>query len=798
MSGANLAQHTQAAPAQPATVDATEDYAASLRAAALMTLKSKRRKVNVSQAEPIPPQRTFAAPPSIELDYGQEEPTGTSSIASSPVMAPAKPAAPPPPVDEPMDIDPSPAREEGEISDSEEAPPSPKAKIEPQSPTLVKAESATQIVPPKMNLSPAPPSPAALASVPNLELPHISAASALVDENHVRPGLALTQAQYDTAKDIVLDLLGWGVPPEYLVDCGLSREIVYYVFVELNLRLPSNLDTTGLPLPAPSLSSQLSHPSTSATRASLTHPSLPPKPRPDSTPTLHALSASAAPFVPTISDAASSSASDTPDSTLNDMEQQRRQELLARKAVLASRKAKRKAPASHSVNTTSTAHQPVASGNVPLKAVDDFLQSIEPAAFTVSDTPAATVASRFTQPASRPDAFSMEVDDVPGLTTAYDPTTEYTPLPRPPPGRPQPIKSALSPESTTSQSPAVPNSAVSTVSDRSFNPPSSAASIGGTPQNPGEIDDDMDAVPGLFRPRSLPDSEQPAPRRGTKRPVAADFVDMDSGPAQASVKGTNPDFFRANIRRKTAGFAGLTQRRCIIDLSDSEDEDSIPRFNGVYSRIESRGTKPSTPQVTVAPTPRTHSPAVAPSATPSALQKAEEEIRQLHEAIAQRRRKKKPVASSQPTPTSEMSTNGVSIKQEDDDSTGFGIRSFDPSRSTSSATPDPTANGRPNDSQDERSVLATLLPREPSQNGTVSLPASASSSNSTTPIGPHPLHMHVYLVLLDPLEPTPQLLEHPTTGDKGKCVYAVCDLSLSHPTRSDSRPNASPLGIWSN
>ena len=57
----------------------------------------------------------------------------------------------------------------------------------------------------------------------------------------------MNQEQYDTAKDIVLDLLGWGVPPEYLVDCGLSREIVFYVFLELNLRLPANLDVSGLP-----------------------------------------------------------------------------------------------------------------------------------------------------------------------------------------------------------------------------------------------------------------------------------------------------------------------------------------------------------------------------------------------------------------------------------------------------------------------------------------------------------------------------------------------------------------------
>jgi hypothetical protein len=62
----------------------------------------------------------------------------------------------------------------------------------------------------------------------------------------------VTQKQYDTAKDLILDILGYGVPPEYLIDCGHSREIIYYVFTELNLRLPSNLDTAGIsPYPPP-------------------------------------------------------------------------------------------------------------------------------------------------------------------------------------------------------------------------------------------------------------------------------------------------------------------------------------------------------------------------------------------------------------------------------------------------------------------------------------------------------------------------------------------------------------------
>lgn len=92
----------------------------------------------------------------------------------------------------------------------------------------------------------------------------------LIDEDHVRPGLTssyllthhtllsdklttgyiVNQEEYAAAKDAVLDLLGWGVPSEYLVDCCISRELLYYVFTELNLCLPSNLDiTAAIPYP---------------------------------------------------------------------------------------------------------------------------------------------------------------------------------------------------------------------------------------------------------------------------------------------------------------------------------------------------------------------------------------------------------------------------------------------------------------------------------------------------------------------------------------------------------------------
>lgn len=47
--------------------------------------------------------------------------------------------------------------------------------------------------------------------------------------------------ELDHAKDIVLDLLGWGVPPEYLLEYGVSPGAIFKIFTDMNLRLPQSL-----------------------------------------------------------------------------------------------------------------------------------------------------------------------------------------------------------------------------------------------------------------------------------------------------------------------------------------------------------------------------------------------------------------------------------------------------------------------------------------------------------------------------------------------------------------------------
>ncbi|KAF8152952.1 hypothetical protein B0H34DRAFT_800224 [Crassisporium funariophilum] len=64
---------------------------------------------------------------------------------------------------------------------------------------------------------------------------------ALIEVSHT----PLTEGQIYHAKCLVLDLLGWGVDPEYLVTCGVHPDLIRRIFNDLNLRLPTNLALTG-------------------------------------------------------------------------------------------------------------------------------------------------------------------------------------------------------------------------------------------------------------------------------------------------------------------------------------------------------------------------------------------------------------------------------------------------------------------------------------------------------------------------------------------------------------------------
>ncbi|THH07418.1 hypothetical protein EW145_g3394 [Phellinidium pouzarii] len=51
----------------------------------------------------------------------------------------------------------------------------------------------------------------------------------------------MTAEQLHHAKVLVLDLLGWGVPPDYILRRGVSYKLLKIVFTDLRLRLPDGI-----------------------------------------------------------------------------------------------------------------------------------------------------------------------------------------------------------------------------------------------------------------------------------------------------------------------------------------------------------------------------------------------------------------------------------------------------------------------------------------------------------------------------------------------------------------------------
>ncbi|KAK7048450.1 MADS-box domain-containing protein [Favolaschia claudopus] len=606
------------------------DPASSLRAAALLTLKSKRRKptVDISALSGLP-QRPQTTDPSVQLDYGQDD------IASSPTdVAMTGPTL----KNEPNDNQP---REEGEISDSEEAASKMASKFSLDPMAIVKVES------PMHNLLDR------IGDLSHPGPPH----EFIIDANHVRPGLSMNQNQYDTAKDILLDLLGWGVPPDYLVDCNLSREIVYYVFSELNLRLPHNLDITGLipytpshvALYSRSLSATPPSPRSEApfpSRPLHGHPSLPPKPgstafsgpspvQPRSTARRSSSSPTSSPHhLP------SSNYSESANGSLHDMERQRRQELLARKAVQASRKIKPPSEASSIASSSHTAPDPAEqlgvqdvqdqdvemTPAVATEAVDDFLKSIGEKSVTPE---------RPIQP--EPESTdSMEVDEIPGLRSYRD----------------------VNPFSgTDSQTTAYIDQVVISPAESSFStapPPLSASTISEPPPSSSDSRSTTFALDtNGYDTEQLSHHHQAFQRRGSKRPTAADFVDFDAGSRNGYYNTSIPH----PLKRKTASFASLSgHRKLVIDLSDSEGEGQEYAMHDGADWESSGYNSPAPGLLSATPGGRATPPV---GTTPAALMEKEQEIRKMRELIARAEMTRKQRAMSRPATLPQQEEDGM-------------------------------------------------------------------------------------------------------------------------------------------
>ncbi|KAI6166733.1 hypothetical protein EDD17DRAFT_1470396 [Pisolithus thermaeus] len=634
------AEGRQAQP-EPSTSASLVDTASSLRAAAL--LSRKRRKV---ATEPL---LRRAPEPSLRLDYGHEgsvspsghvPPAGIRHV-SHPQNGPSIGTSTAKKTPDTEDGQ----REEGEISDTETSPasppppqqrtrtPTPPARISPRASTTQphqhyhrQGATRTETLPPSQTpslrdsdtFSPSEPGSSwrggnYLANEPFvLETPTYR-----LDPYHVRPGLTMTQQEYDAAKDVVLDLLGWGVPPEYLLERGISRHIIYYVFTELNLRLPDNLDVSDLiPYPTSEMLERLAI-------------------SPSSTTWSFRSSSAAAMPPPHVAEPSSPSPTDL---SLHAIEQQRRQELLARKAAIASQRVRQ-----GDREIASPPDMTLGLAAVPSQSVDDFLKTIEPNHADSSNkgdrksvNPSRKVKSSESMDVDEPDhgLISVPVDDS-RLSTS--PQTAPSTMPDPA-TQTEPNLPAVVPPGSSS------DALRSTASRHGQSSLTHSADTAGDP-------------PTLRQQLSVDDSDSAnSHRRGSKRPVAADFVDFDPGPGSFSRNhgGSHSSNGYANgasqlIKRKTGSFASINMRRCVIELSDSEDDgDSrllaqTPNANGreyspavaaVPTQYSSRLRTTTTPPIAASSgSAQSTGPAAPP---PSALLEKEEEIKKMRQLIAER------------------------------------------------------------------------------------------------------------------------------------------------------------------
>ena len=418
----------------------------------------------------------------------------------------------------------------------------------------------------------------------------------------------MTQEEYDSVKGIVLDLLGWGVDFKYLLEYGINKSLLYYVFNELNLRLPDNFDMSGIIAYTPEAMAEAQQQAS----ASMATPSAPKKNSPSSgignQPKATLSSRLTTPPPPPILTQVINSPAD---SDLHDMERRRRQELVARKAAAqASRKSKRSDNEQAFITTASdVAKENDKNSLIPAETVDDFLNSLGPVQnlkLSISDN------THLRPPETKND---MEVD--------------------PTPEQKQPVE--LDQEKAIQKG---------TPSDRSFSeppPPSSEA----PPTSVSSTSTSFSPVTSTAFP---PNAETPPPsgippvRRGTKRPVASDFVDFDSSPRKHDsfryAEHANGQRQSTTIPRRpptSTSFHNISaSRRCVIELSDSEEEEgpqpSTQQLHEEAARQRKEYHRQGRQSSYASPAPFKTSDVMSPAA----LAQKESEIRKMRELIAQR------------------------------------------------------------------------------------------------------------------------------------------------------------------
>jgi len=116
----------------------------------------------------------------------------------------------------------------------------------PPPPISSASDGSSAQSPPCSNTTSTPPSEPApsIASSPTITSLQPAATEIHSSSETTPPSFLLSPDELDQAKILVLDLLGWGVDAEYLVTSGVSPAVIFRVFTDLNLQLPTNIEVS--------------------------------------------------------------------------------------------------------------------------------------------------------------------------------------------------------------------------------------------------------------------------------------------------------------------------------------------------------------------------------------------------------------------------------------------------------------------------------------------------------------------------------------------------------------------------
>lgn len=398
---------------------------------------------------------------------------------------------------------------------------------------------------------------------------------------HILFDATVTDEEIFQAKVLVLDILGWGVPAVYLLECGISELAVVVCLSELKLRIPKVLEHL---IDQAEQDIRRAAEAISVQTGSQNRPQTP-------------LSATAAPFHPTLQQPVASTSQQhaaTKPVDLNDIEQQRRQELLARRAVLQSmQKAK-------------------------------GISSQFDADHGLPGSSASTVSALPTPPIQDGEVDAFLADLIPDGDVVMENGQQHEQLE---------VEQALVGQSedesrSRTRSPPTPHDTLSAQYGNYSAPPRFA-----TDTTNGWTDY---AAPGsapsshTYPSRFQPSANQ---RRNAKRPVAADFVEyasQDTSGASTS-RVAPPRSYTTdsnNSAKRRRHFGPSTQHRLVIELSDDDGESA----NGDEDDAQTQPA--STTAATTAPSsaPREGSAPVDDEKL-RLLEQKQKEIERMHERI---------------------------------------------------------------------------------------------------------------------------------------------------------------------